>query len=61
MLPDGLEGEFYASRKDQEARYLAEIERRFPRLRRVRVQQLARDVYGLESLGAVSGQLVSSP
>ena len=59
VLPDDLEGEFYRSRKAQEATYLAEIDRRFKRLPRVRVRQLPRDVYGLASLAAVSEQLLS--
>jgi len=59
VLPDDLEGEFYQSRKAQEATYLAEIDRRFKRLPRVRVRQLPRDVYGLASLAAVSEQLLS--
>ena len=58
VLPDGLEGEFYRSRKAQEAVYLQEIAKRFSRLTRVVVQQLPRDVYGLESLSHVSAQLV---
>jgi arsenite-transporting ATPase len=58
VLPDGLEGDFYASRKAQEGVYLAEIARRFPRLPRVIVRQLPRDVYGMESLGLVSAQLM---
>ena len=58
VLPDGLEGEFYHSRKAQEAAYLDEIDRRFKRLRRVRIQQLPRDVYGLASLTLISDQLV---
>ena len=58
VLPDGLEGEFYRSRKAQERMYLEEIDRRFARLPRVLVQQLPRDVYGLDSLGRVSEQLV---
>ena len=58
VLPDGLEGEFYRSRKAQEEIYLKEIDRRFVRLPRVRVRQLPRDVYGLESLALVSDQLV---
>jgi arsenite/tail-anchored protein-transporting ATPase len=61
VLPEGLEGEFYQSRKSQETVYLREIERRFPRLPRVLVQQLPRDVYGLSSLGLVSSQLMSFP
>jgi arsenite-transporting ATPase len=59
VLPDGLEGEFYRSRKAQEAQYLEEINRRFPRMRRVDVQQLSRDVYGLESLTRISEQLLA--
>jgi arsenite-transporting ATPase len=58
VLPDGLGGEFYESRKAQEAIYLAEIDRRFSRLPRVRVRQLPRDVYGLDSLGRVSEQII---
>jgi arsenite-transporting ATPase len=58
VLPDGLEGEFYRSRKAQEAQYLEEINRRFPRMRRVEVRQLSRDVYGLESLTRISEQLL---
>jgi arsenite-transporting ATPase len=59
VLPDDLEGEFYRSRKAQEAMYLEEIDRRFRRLRRVRVRQLPRDVYGLASLAQISEQLVA--
>jgi arsenite-transporting ATPase len=58
VLPDGLEGEFYRARKAQEGIYLEEIDRRFKRLRRVRVRQLPRDVYGLASLALVSEQLL---
>ena len=60
VLPDGLEGAFYRSRKAQEEIYLKEIDRRFARLPRVRVRQLPRDVYGLESLALVSDQLVET-
>lgn len=59
VLPEGLEGDFYHSRKAQEAIYLAEIEQRFRRLPRVFVEQLPRDVYGLEPLGLVSRQLIA--
>lgn len=59
VLPDGLEGEFYRSRKAQEATYLEEIDRRFKRLPRVRIRQLPRDVYGLASLERVSEQLLA--
>lgn len=60
VLPDGLEGEFYRSRKAQEEVYLQEIDRRFARLPRVRVPQLPRDVYGLDSLSVVSDHLVDA-
>jgi arsenite-transporting ATPase len=59
VLPEGLEGDFFHSRKAQERTYLEEIERRFKRLPRVFVQQLPRDVCGLAPLGLVSSQLVS--
>jgi arsenite/tail-anchored protein-transporting ATPase len=58
ILPDNLEGEFYRSRKAQEVTYLEEIDRRFKRLPRIRVEQLPRDVYGLTALQAVSVQLI---
>jgi arsenite-transporting ATPase len=58
VLPDGLEGAFYESRKAQEAIYLEEIERRFRRLPRVIVNQLPRDVYGIASLDLVCRQLM---
>ena len=57
VLPDGLSGTFYDARKDQEAEYLNEIARRFPRLPRIVVRQLPRDVYGLGPLTVVSSQL----
>lgn len=57
ILPDGLEGDFYRSRKAQERTYLEEIARRFARIPRVAVRQLARDVYGLGPLDLIAGQL----
>jgi arsenite-transporting ATPase len=60
VLPEGLEGEFYQSRKAQENTYLREIDRRFGRLTRVLVRQLPRDVYGTESLALISKQLVKT-
>ena len=59
VLPDGLEGDFYRSRKEQEAVYLAEIARRFPRMPRCQVRQLPHDVSGTSSLLLISDQLVS--
>ena len=58
VLPDGLTGAFYDARKAQEQEYLDEIERRFARLARVRVQQLPRDVHGVEPLTSVAEQLL---
>jgi len=60
ILPDDVDGEFYRSRKAQERRYLEEIDRRFERVRRVDVRQLAHDVYGLSSLALISTQLVGA-
>jgi len=60
VLPDGLSGEFFESRKAQERVYLEEIPRRFDKLPRVCVRQLPRDVYGLKSLAEVADQLVKS-
>ena len=57
VLPDGLEGEFYRSRKSQEIVYLDEIAKRFAKLPRAIVRQLPRDVYGLQSLALVAAQL----
>ena len=59
ILPDGLTGEFYTTRKAQEGVYLHEIGARFPRLARTDVVQLARDVHGLDALTTISGQLVA--
>ena len=58
ILPDGLEGDFYASRKAQEAMYLEEIARRFFALPRVEVRLLPCDVHGLDALARVSEQLL---
>jgi len=58
VLPDEVEGEFFRSRKAQEAQYLQEISQRFARTPRVHVRQLPRDVYGLAALKAISDQLL---
>jgi arsenite-transporting ATPase len=58
VLPEGLEGEFFRSRKAQEGTYLEEIDRRFRQLTRARVRQLPRDVFGVESLSQIAGQLL---
>jgi len=58
VLPEGLSGSFYDARKAQEREYLDEIARRFPRLQRVCVRQLPRDVHGLEPLGLIGAELL---
>jgi arsenite/tail-anchored protein-transporting ATPase len=60
VLPDGLPGAFFEARKAQEREYLDEIARRFPRLSRIVVQQLPRDVHGLDPLRYVAGQLLGT-
>ncbi len=57
VLPSDLDGDFYRERKAQEETYLQEIDRRFPRLARVRVRQLPRDVHGVAALARVSDEL----
>ena len=61
VLPDGLDGDFYRSRKAQEEIYLDEIARRFVALPRALIRQLPRDVYGLASLETVRQQFVGQP
>jgi arsenite/tail-anchored protein-transporting ATPase len=57
VLPDTAEGAYVAARRDQQRDYLAEIDRRFAALPRVRVAQLARDVSDPTSLAEVTDQL----
>jgi arsenite-transporting ATPase len=58
VLPEGLPGEFFVSRKAQEREYLEEIDRRFARLPRARVQQLPKDVHGVASLTEIARHIV---
>jgi len=58
LLPEGLSGDFYAARKAQEREYTAEIERRFARYQRAPVEQLPRDVHGVDALTLISAQLM---
>jgi arsenite-transporting ATPase len=57
VLPEHLTGDYYHSRRRQEQAYLEEIERRFERLKRLRVPQFDSDVHGLKSLERVSALL----
>ncbi len=58
VLPQGLEGEYYRSRKAQEDLYLREIERRFDGVRRVLLPQLEADVRGVRELEQVAAFLL---
>ena len=57
VLPDGLEGEFYAARRRQEAVYRREIDERFATLDRIVIAQLESDVYGVARLERISAQI----
>ena len=57
VLPAGDLGPFLEARRDQEARYLEQIDRRFHDLPRWRVPLLRQDVEGLESLREVAAHL----
>ena len=64
ILPATSPDPFLQSRHAQEVIYLDEIDRRFAKLSRVRVPQLASDVHGVKTLEALSRILVpqaSSP
>ncbi len=59
LLPEDEPGEYFRARKAQERAYVAEIERRFRTLRRVRVPQLPSDVSGVAGLERVAGWLLA--
>jgi arsenite-transporting ATPase len=50
VLPDRPLGEFLESRRAQEGEYLAQVEREFSGMPRVRVPLMARDVVGVEGV-----------
>src|SRR5262249_29168069 len=58
LLPDGLTGDFYAARKEQESAYRREIAERFAGMPPLAVTQLERDVFGVDLLGRVTGELL---
>jgi arsenite/tail-anchored protein-transporting ATPase len=58
VLPDGLEGEFYAARRQQEDVYRREIDQRFKTMDRIVIAQLESDVYGLNRLQRISAQII---
>jgi arsenite/tail-anchored protein-transporting ATPase len=57
VLPASSPDPFLVARQGQEAQYLEEIDRRFARIPRLRVPQLARDVQGLATLETIAGTL----
>ncbi len=59
VLPEDADGMFLQARRKQEARYLAEIDRTFARLPRVRVPLLPGDVYELETLRRLGAAIAS--
>jgi arsenite-transporting ATPase len=61
VLPDGLEGEFYAARRRQETIYRREIDQRFAAMDRLVIRQLESDVYGIGSLERISVQMFGDP
>ena len=61
ILPATSPDPFLQSRHAQEVIYLDEIDRRFAKLSRVRVPQLASDVHGVKTLEALSEILVQQP
>jgi arsenite/tail-anchored protein-transporting ATPase len=58
VLPAGALGEFLEKRREQEGRYLRQIDDLFGRWPRVRIPLLARDVEGVASLREVSRPLL---
>ncbi len=60
VLPESASDPFLRARKAQERIYLDEIARRLATAPRVLVPQLARDVYGLDSLEEVGRHLLGS-
>jgi arsenite/tail-anchored protein-transporting ATPase len=59
VLPADADGDFLAARREQQAGYLQEIERRFPRRPRVRVAQQRLDVAGPEQLARIADELAA--
>ena len=59
VLPENIGvGDFLESRRTQEAKYLARIDRSFASLPRVRVPLLARDVQGVDALREVATHIL---
>jgi arsenite/tail-anchored protein-transporting ATPase len=59
VLPADATGEFVEARRRQQQVYLAEINRRFPGVRVVHVEERRTDVHGVEDLDAIAASLVT--
>jgi arsenite-transporting ATPase len=59
ILPKDVDGDFLRCRREQEAEYLAEIEREFYGLQRLYVPLLPHDVLGIDTLTEIGRKLAS--
>ncbi len=57
VLPDHVDGDFFARRREQETRYRREIDDAFASLRRIEVPLLESDVQGIETLERIGRML----
>lgn len=57
VLPECADGAFISKRRQQEARHLNEIDKRFVNLKRCHIPLLPHDVCGLDSLSMIQQQL----
>lgn len=60
VLPEAAAGAFLAKRREQQARYLAEIEETFATVPRLAVELFETDVHGLETLRTIAGVLAAA-
>lgn len=60
ILPDNADGEFLAQRRVQEQKHLADIDQRFSKLPRFKLQLQPTDIEGIEGLNAMAERLASS-
>ncbi len=57
VLPDHVDGAFFTKRREQEARYRAEIDETFASLRRIELPLLESDVQGIDTLERIGAML----
>lgn len=60
ILPDDADGEFLAQRRVQEQKHLADIDQRFSKLPRFKLQLQPTDIEGIDGLNAMAERLASS-